>query len=186
MEIITSEFPTRQRLAERTELHIGVRNSGQQAIPNLAVTISLAGRDGRNAMEPFSVRVNQENLAVPDRPVWILESGYPRLTGGREAAGASTANRKTFAFGSLPPGESLSAVWQVTPVKAGDWRLTYQIDAGLYGKAKAKTSDGSVPTGSFAVRVSGEPVQTRVDDSGNVVPIAPGGPGSGGTAAQSD
>lgn len=186
VEIVTSEFPTRQNLAQRTQLRIGVRNTGQRQIPNLAVTISLAGPEGRNSLEPFSIRVDQENLAVPDRPVWILEAGFPRLQGAEDAAGATTANQKTFAFGRLPPGETVSAIWEVTPVKAGDWRLTYEIDAGLYGKAKARTTDGSHPTGSFAVRVSDVPPQTRVDGQGRVVPIPPGGSpgaGSGGTQA---
>ena len=175
MEIVTSEFPTRQRLAERTQLRIGVRNDGDRPIPDLAVTISLSGPEGRNSLEPFSIRVPDPNLAVPDRPVWILESGFPQLAGADEAAGATTANQKTFAFGELPPGETLSAVWEVTPVRTGDWRLTYQVDAGLFGKAKAETPDGSVPLGSFAVRISDEPTQTRVDGQGNVVPIPAGG-----------
>ena len=106
------------------------------------MTISLAGPEGRNSLEPFSIRVPDPNLAVPDRPVWILESGFPQLEGADESAGATTANQKTFAFGELPPGETLAAVWDVTPVRAGDWRLTYQVDAGLFGKARAETSDG--------------------------------------------
>lgn len=191
MAIVTSEFPTRQRLAERTQLRIGVRNSGDRPIPDVAVTISLAGEVGRNSLEPFSIRVPDENLAVPDRPVWILEAGFPRLEGADEPAGATTANQKTFAFGALPPGETLAVVWEVTPVKAGDWRLTYQVDAGLFGKARAETPDGSVPTGSFAVRISDEPPQTRVDAQGNVVPIPAGGAGgsgsgNGGTPAPND
>jgi hypothetical protein len=194
VEIVASEFPTRQRLAERTQLKIGVRNSGQREIPNLAVTISLAGAEGRDSLDPFSIRVPNENLAVPDRPVWILETGYPRLEGADEVAGASTANAKTFAFGQLPPGETVTAIWEVTPVNAGDWRLTYQVDAGLYGKAKAETTDGGVPTGSFAVRVTDEPTQTRVNGQGEVVPLPAGGSGggsgspngSGGTAAPGD
>jgi hypothetical protein len=184
VEIVTSEFPTRQRLAERTELRIGVRNTGDRPIPELAVTISLAGREGRSAMEPFSIRVDNEELAVPDRPVWILEANSPHLAAADTSAGAFTANQKTFAFGGLPPGETLSVVWEVTPVKAGDYRLTYQVDAGLYGKAKAKTPDGGVPTGTFAVRISDVPPQTRVDGQGNVVPIAPGGPGGPGSSGQ--
>ena len=175
VEVVTSEFPTRQSLADRTQLRIGVRNTGNRPIPNLAMTVSLAGPEGRNSLEPFSIRVDGENLSVPDRPVWILELGYPRLVGADESAGATTANSKTFAFGKLPPGETLTAVWAVTPVKPGDWRLTYEVDAGLYGKAKAVTPDGSRPTGSFAVRVSGVPPQTRVDGQGNVVPIPAGG-----------
>lgn len=175
VEIVTSEFPTRQRLAERTQLRIGVRNTGDRPIPDLAVTISLGGPEGRNSLEPFSIRVNDESLAVPDRPVWILESGFPQLEGAGEPAGATTANAKTFAFDELPPGETMAAVWEVTPVRAGDWRLTYQVDAGLYGNARAETADGQRPFGSFAVRISDVPVQTRVDGQGNVVPIPPGG-----------
>ena len=175
VEIVTSEFPTRQHLAQRTTLRIGVRNTGDHAIPDLAVTISLAGPEGRNSLEPFSIRVNDPNLAVPDRPVWILESGFPQLDGAGEAAGATTANAKTFAFGAVKPGDTLTAVWDVTPVRAGDWRLTYQVDAGLFGKAKAQTADGQAPTGSFAVRISDVPPQTRVDADGNVVPIPAGG-----------
>jgi hypothetical protein len=34
--------------------------------------------------------------------------------------------------------------------------------------------DGSVPEGEFVVRISDVPPQTRVDDSGNVVPIEKG------------
>ena len=83
MEIVTSEFPTRQRLAERTQLRIGVRNDGDRPIPDLAVTISLAGPEGRNSLEPFSIRVPDPNLAVPDRPVWILEIRLPAARGRR-------------------------------------------------------------------------------------------------------
>ena len=185
VEIVTSEFPTRQRLAERTQLRIGVRNTGDRPIPDLAVTISLAGPEGRNSLEPFSIRVNDERLAVPDRPVWILEAGFPQLAGAKEAAGATTANAKTFAFDELPPGKTLSAVWEVTPVRAGDWRLTYQVDAGLYGNARAETADGQRPIGSFAVRISDVPPQTRVDGQGNVVPI-PAGAGNATTGRPSN
>ena len=186
VEIVTSEFPTRQRLAVRTQLRIGVRNTGDRPIPDLAVTISLAGPEGRNSLEPFSIRVDDENLAVPDRPVWILESGFPQVEGADESAGATTANAKTFAFDELKPGETLAAVWEVTPVRAGDWRLTYQVDAGLYGKARAETADGERPTGSFAVRISDVPVQTRVDGQGNVVPIPAGGTQPNASGASSD
>ena len=35
------------------------------------------------------------------------------------------------------------------------------------------TADGSVPEGEFVVRISNVPPQTRVDESGRVVPIKP-------------
>ena len=175
VKIVTSEFPTRQRLAQTTNLKIAVRNSGDKAIPNLAVTISLAGRAGRSSMGPFTIRVNDPRLAVPDRPVWILENGFPKLAGSKGPAGAQTANQKTFAFGALEGGETVSAIWRVTPVDSGDFTLRYRVDAGLYGNAIAKTPDGNPPVGSFAVQISDTPPQTRVDEQGNVVPISPGG-----------
>ena len=175
MDIVASDFPTRQRLAETSFLRLGVQNTGQEEVPQVAVTISIAGPLGENSISPFSIRDPQKNLAQPDRPVWILENEYPRLAGVDAPAGAQTANEKTFAFGPLKPGDDVEAVWKVTPVKAGDYTLLYQVDAGLTGKSKAETADGSPPKGSFAVQISDIPPQTRVTDSGEVVEIEGGG-----------
>jgi hypothetical protein len=62
----------------------------------------------------------------------------------------------------------------VTAVQAGTFTVHYRVAAGLQGKAKAVTADGSVPAGEFVVRISSEPPQTRVTGSGQVVPIKPG------------
>jgi hypothetical protein len=174
VEIVTSEFPTRQRLAETSFLRLGVENTGQAAIPDLAITISIAGPQGVNSIRPFSIRDPQPDLAAPDRPVWILEEDWPKLAGSKESAGAVTANEKTFAFGPLRPGDTTEAVWKVTPVQPGNYTLTYEVDAGLGGKAKAKTADGNQPSGSFVVQISDVPPQTRVNDQGEVVEIPPG------------
>jgi hypothetical protein len=64
-------------------------------------------------------------------------------------------------------------VWNVTPVQAGTFTVHYRVAAGLQGKAKAVTADGSVPEGEFVVRISSAAPQTRVDNSGKVVPIKP-------------
>lgn len=170
VEIVTSEFPTRQRLAQTSFLRLGVKNTGKEAVPNLAITIFIE----KDSIRPFSIRSEQHNLAAPDRPVWILENEYPRLAGSSAPAGAETANSKTFAFGELKPGDSTEAVWKVTPVRAGTFILHYEVDAGLHGKAKAKTSDGNAPTGEFVVQISDVPPQTRVTDEGDVVVVEPG------------
>jgi hypothetical protein len=170
VRIVTSSFPTRQRLAQTSLLRIGVQNTGQEAVPSLAVTISM----DRNAIHPFSVFDTQPGLADPDRPVWVLEDDYPKLAGNARTAGAETANDKTFDFGTLEPGDTVEAVWKVTPVRAGEYTLDYQIDAGLTGKAKAVTSGGGPPTGSFSVRISDQPPQTRVNDQGEVVVVPEG------------
>ena len=183
VDIVTASFPTRQRLAETSFLRLGVRNTGEKTLPSLAVTISIAGPEGRNSVRPFSIRDPQVGLAVPDRPVWILENGYPRLAGSDEPAGAQTANVKTFGFGPVKKGKTIEAVWKVTAVKAGSYKLTYRVDAGLNGKAKAVTADG-LPVGSFAVQISSVPPQTGVNGKGQVVELG-GGKSGGGSGQQS-
>jgi hypothetical protein len=122
----------------------------------------------------FSVRSEQEGLAIPSRPVWILEQGYPKLAGQTVSAGAEAAQTDTFSFGALDPNETREIVWRVTPVQPGTYTVHYRIAAGLQGKARAVTGDGSVPEGEFVVVISDVPPQTRVDDAGNVVPIQKG------------
>ena len=170
VKIVNSSFPTRQHLAQTSLLRIGVENSGQKVVPALAITISL----DKNAIQPFSIYDKQPGLADPDRPVWVLENDYPKLVGETNPAGAQTANDKTFDFGPLKPGKTVDAVWKVTPVQPGVYTLDYQVDAGLEGKAKAVTSDGGPPTGSFVVKISDQPPNTVVNDNGQVVQVPQG------------
>jgi hypothetical protein len=205
--IVTAEFPNNQRLAQTSDLTLSVQNSGDETIPDLAITIftesntdtgSGGGTDttatdttteteatGTGEATPgaapvpaasgaFSVRSQQPELAIPSRPVWILEQGYPKLVGQTSSAGAETSATDTFSFGPLEEGDTRDIVWRVTPVQAGTYTIHYRVAAGLQGKAVAVTQDGSVPEGQFVVQISDVPPQTRVDDSGKVVPIKPG------------
>ncbi len=190
VSIVSADFPSKQQLAQNTNLTLAVENSGDQAIPNLAITVftnsnattttgTTTGTTGTTEDLPtsqgsFSVRSEQEGLAIPFRPVWILEEGFPKLEGQTASAGAQAAQTDTYAFGELPPNQTKRIVWNVTPVQAGTYTVHYRVAAGLEGKAKAVTADGSVPEGEFVVRISSAPPQTRVDDSGKVVPINPG------------
>jgi hypothetical protein len=197
VQIVSADFPSKQRLAENTNLKLSVANTGDETIPDLAITIftssnastsasgsSTAGTDGGTttsaasqelpqAQGSFSVRSEQEGLAIPFRPVWILEEGFPKLEGETASAGAEAAQTDTFSFGSLGPNQTRAMVWNVTPVQAGTYTVHYRVAAGLQGKAKAVTADGSVPEGEFVVRISSAPPQTRVNDAGQVVPINP-------------
>jgi hypothetical protein len=179
VRVVSSNFPARQRLAQTSLLRIGVENSGEEAVPALAITISM----DKNAVQPFSTVDPQPGLATPDRPVWVLENEYPRLAGQSSPAGAQTANDKTFDFGRLDPGETLEAVWKVTPVRAGVYTVDYQVDAGLHGKARAVDAGGRPPTGSFKVVISSEPPETRVNEQGEVVTV-PSGSGQGSDSGQ--
>jgi hypothetical protein len=259
VEIVSAEFPAKQRLAQTSELRLSVANVGDETIPDLAITVftdadteveveedtggtegetsggtatdaegeeipkeqlgeavdealreelenaegattpdedsteeetteedsgTTEEEEGPQAEGAFSVLSQQPGLAIPSRPVWILEHGYPREAtaepgpspagevGG--SGGAEAAQTNTFSFGSLDPNETTELVWLVTPVQAGTFTVHYRIAAGLQGKAIAVNEDGSEPQGEFVVRISDVPPQTRVDDSGKVVPIKKG------------
>jgi hypothetical protein len=205
VQIVSADFASKQHLAQNTNLNLAVANTGDQTIPDLAITIfttsdrSTDASTGPSANTPdttgtdssaqagggggasnlpqaqgsFSIRSDQPGLAIPFRPVWILEEGYPKLEGQTASAGAEAAQTNTYSFGPLRPNETRRMVWNVTPVQAGTYTVHYRVAAGLQGKAKAVTGDGSVPEGEFVVRISSTPPQTRVDDAGNVVPINP-------------
>jgi hypothetical protein len=194
VQIVSANFPSKQQLAQNTNLTLSVANTGDKTIPDLAITIftssnastsessssstgtTSTGTGTQNlptAQGSFSVRSEQQGLAIPFRPVWILEQGFPKLAGQTASAGAEAAQTDTFSFGSLPANQTREMVWNVTPVQAGTYTVHYRVAAGLQGKAKAVTADGSVPEGEFVVRISSAPPQTRVNDSGQVVPIKP-------------
>jgi hypothetical protein len=196
VQIVSADFPSKQQLAQNTNLTLAIENSGDKTIPDLAITIfttsnastgesggtsttTASGTTGASSEDlpqsqgSFSVRSDQPGLAIPFRPVWILEEGYPKLEGQTASAGAEAAQTDTFSFGSLASNQTRTMVWNVTPVQAGTFTVHYRVAAGLQGKAKAVTADGSVPEGEFVVRISSAPPQTRVNDSGQVVPIKP-------------
>jgi hypothetical protein len=198
VEVVSAAFPSKQRLAETSDLTLSIANTGEETIPDLAITIwtDVQGRSGLEssgtgtettgtegtateesgpvAAGSFSVISQQPDLAIPSRPVWILEQGYPKLAGQTVSAGAEAAQTDTFSFGPLEPNETREIVWRVTPVQPGTYTVHYRVAAGLLGKAVAVTGDGSIPEGEFVVVITDVPPQTRVDNSGRVVPIHKG------------
>lgn len=153
VEVVEASFPTQQRLAQESQMRIAVRNAGDQAIPNVAVTIEPIQDDDAPAALAFEEGSRNPRLANPSRPVWILDAGPP---------GGVTAYTNTWALGRLAPGATKRFVWNVTAVKAGPHALRYTVAAGLDGKAKAILPGGERPTGEFQVNISGEPAQSRL------------------------
>jgi hypothetical protein len=177
VNVYKSQFSNRQRLAERQDLVIGVENSGQETIPDLAVTISTDGGQttgSYGAGGSFYIRVDDPSLANPNRPVWILEDKYPIVKSGPESgvpkgsSACTVAQTNTFACGELEPGERREMIWRVTPVRAGTYTVDYELSAGLFGKAEAVTADGSTPEGKFVVTITDKPPQARVNAAGEV------------------
>jgi hypothetical protein len=176
VQVTTSKFPTEQSLAETSDLVIGVKNDGDQTIPELSFTITTDnGQGAAAAVSPdgsFSVRLDDASLANPNRPVWILENKYPRPVGEPPPSGLGPgfrAQTNTFAFGPLDPGETRDIIWRVTPVMPGTYTLRYQVEAGLQGKALAVTADGGEVKGEFVVTITDKPPQATVDNNGKVV-----------------
>lgn len=170
VEVVTAEFPKRQRLGETTLLRLGVRNSGEETVPGLTVSFSTGSSQGANSTLPFGYRSPEPGLAQPDRPIWVLAADYPKANGSARRAGAETASAKTFNFGPLKPGATTEAVWKLIAVRTGDHRLRYAIAGGLGGEAKVETASGEPARGSFSTRISEVPPETVVKDNGEVVP----------------
>jgi len=172
-QVTKAVFPSRQFVGETSLMEIDVRNTGKKTIPMLVITVDVEGKEGENARLPFAIHDPEPGLANGDRPVWVLAARYPRLHGSNKPAGAETAALKTYSFGELKPGRSVEAVWKLSAVRAGKYTLAYEIGAGLNGKAKAKTSSGVTPGGSFATDITTSLPETEVDGAGEIVEIKP-------------
>ena len=138
VEVVSASFPGRQRLAEEATLKIEIQNKDSREIPNLAVTV-----DG------FGQRRENDDLADPERPVWILNEG-PRNT--------TSALTNTWTVGPVPAGQTRTLDWRMTAVRVGTYSLRYRVAAGIDGKAIAESFDGSgTAKGSFIARVTPAP-----------------------------
>ncbi len=150
VEVLEADFATDQTLADDEAFTITVRNTGEEQIPNLAVTLN-----------GFSAASEQEGLADPSRPIWVVDSA---------PEGGDTALVNTWALGELAPGATETFRWDVTPVVAGTHMLDYRVSAGLDGKAKAVLASGEPAQGNLTVTVADEPAQSRVDpETGGVI-----------------
>ena len=176
VEVTVAEFAPKQRLAETTDLELAFRNTGDETIPDLALTIYTGDEKADGA---FNVRSAQEGLADPNRPVWILENDYPKVLeegastkdlDSAPTAGAETASTNTYTFGELEAGDEIHTVFRVTPVVAGTFTVHYEVAAGLDGKARAVTDTGEPVEGEFVATITDQPKATKVDEQGNVVP----------------
>ena len=171
VDVVDASFPSEQRLGQTTLLKLSIRNTGEQTVPTVTVTIGIAGKDGAGSSLPFGLRDAQAGLAQADRPVWVLAETYPRFVGSSDPGGASSSNRKTFALGSLKPNETASAIWKLSAVKAGNWKIAYRVGAGLGPQVKAETPGGEVPEGTFVAEITADLPETEVTDDGEVVEI---------------
>jgi len=191
VQVTKAKFSNHQLLAETNDLELAIKNVGDQTIPELAVTIYTVETKGGGSTRTkagvtatgsgqgsFNIRLDNPNLANPNRPAWVLENHYPKLlkppsvtvknVSKAPAAGALAAQTDTFKFGAVPSGEQKDVDWRVTAVRAGTYTVHYEVAAGLQGKAKAVTADGSPVKGEFAVTITSKSPPTCVDGGGQV------------------
>jgi len=143
VDVERASFAPRQRLAQRSTLVISIRNAGEAAIPNLAVTV-----------RGFADRSGGPREADLGRDRWIVD---------RAPAGTTTAFEDTWTAGRLAPGRTAELRWAATPVAAGTHRLTYEIAPAVAGGAQVELESGARARGALTVRVTDTPARTRVD-----------------------
>ncbi|GIK76804.1 MAG: hypothetical protein BroJett022_04940 [Actinomycetes bacterium] len=164
-----ARFPAEQRLALTSDLVLGVRNVGDEALPELAFTIET---DDGDADGSFQTRIDNPAASIPSRPVWVLGYKYPREIGQPPPQGNSgglRAQTNTFGFGPLDAGDEKTVVWRLTAVEAGTYTLHYRVEAGLDGQARAVTADGGAAEGEFVVTIDEKAPKAKVNDKGRVV-----------------
>jgi hypothetical protein len=171
VDVVEASFPADQQVAQRSTMRVRVKNADTKDIPNVALTVETQSRRPGGAPGAFSQSVDDPRLADNERPVWIVDSG---------PEGGDTAYTNTWALGRLRPGQTRTFEWKVTAVEPGNYTIDYEVAPGLDGRAKL--ASGSKRGGSFRVRVSDEPVDSRVTDDGEVVRDTSGGGGSGSEA----
>lgn len=163
VELVEASFPSNQSLAERSNLEITVRNAEtERSVPNIAVTV-----------QGFDARVDNADEQDPSRPVFVINGRQRELATYSDAKEAAprgeTAYNGTWTLGRLRPGQSKTFRWNVTAVKPGPYRLSYEVAAGLDGKAKAIAAGGRPLKGLFSGEVESDPADTRVGEDGRSI-----------------
>jgi hypothetical protein len=161
LRVSAASFPAKQHLSQEAVMKVTVVNTGTKTAPNVAVSVFQTGQAGEEThAAAFSDNSKQSGLAATSRPIWIVDQG---------PYGGDTAYSNTWALGPLAPHRSRTFSWHVSPTRAGTYGVTYEVAAGLNGKARASGPGGSAPRGSFHIAVSDKPAAGSVDANGNVV-----------------
>jgi hypothetical protein len=165
VEVVKASFPQKQKLAKSSDLVVTLRNAGRETIPNIGMTVN-----------GLSERKDNPELADPNnRPVFAINGVHVQIAGFPEAKdaaphGCDTAYVDTWACGPLKPNQMRTFRWTVTAVRAGDYRISWRVNAGLNGKAKAVAPGGGPqPRGTFAGTISKKAPTVRVADDGHTI-----------------
>ena len=180
-----ASFPEKQTLAKDSRLTIEVRNVGDRTIPNINVTVHGFDRTLRNPEAASEVDPQQAN---PNRPVFVVDQSpveFLRDRGREDQSlvdrevnppyGKQTAYVDTYSLGELAPDERAVFRWDVSAVEPGPFKLSYEVNAGLDGKAQAVSEGGEPLTGSFEGVIADTPPEARVSAADGETVITGGG-----------
>jgi hypothetical protein len=157
LDVTSASFPAKQRIAEASTLKLRVENTGDRAVPDLAVTVETApGQDGQ-APVAFGQSSDDPTLAASARPVWVVDEG---------PSGGESAYVNTWAVGPLGEGQSKTVEWKLTAAKAGRYTVAWRLAPALEGDVSL--GEGRTE-GEFDVTISDAPVPARVGADGEVV-----------------
>jgi len=157
LDVTAASFPAEQRIAEASTLRLEVENTGDRAVPDLAVTVETDPGEEGQAPVAFGQSTDDPTLAASARPVWIVDEG---------PAGCDSAYDNTWPVGPLGEGQSRTVEWKLTAAKAGRYTVNWRLAPALEGDVSL--GDGRTE-GEFEVTISDEPVPARVGGDGEVV-----------------
>jgi len=157
LDVTAASFPAEQRMAQASTLKLEVENTGDRAVPDLAVTVETESGEVGQAPVAFAQSTDDPTLAASARPIWVVDEGPP---------GGDSAYANTWAVGPLGEGQSRTVEWKLTAAKAGRYKVNWRLSPALEGDVSL--GDGRTD-GSFDVTISDEPVPARVGADGEVV-----------------
>lgn len=175
VQVVRAHFPLDQKLAKDSTMVIWVKNPGTKRVPDVSVTIKCPGRGLGGS---FNTAVDDSDVSDPERPQFVVNQIPTRAVRRPPALDPAPLERSssfvdTYPLGPLQPGATARFRWDVTAVKAGQFRLCWRVNAGLYGKSKAVAASGTRPiSGKFAGRVSDKAPKAHIGaDDKSVISI---------------
>jgi hypothetical protein len=190
LAVSEARFPTSQSLAQDSRLVIDVRNVGDETVPNISVTVTGFDRKLRNPSNPAEV---DPEVADPSRPVFVVDRSPQEfaLHGSRKDAslveretsvpyGRETVYVNTYSLGELAPDDNALFRWDVSAVQAGQYKIRYEVNAGLDGNAVAVSEGGKPLTGSFSGVIESTPPPASISSDGKTIVSEEAKPSGGG------
>jgi hypothetical protein len=197
VEVLSAAFPKDQKLAKDSKMTIVVRNAGSKEIPIVSVTVQCPGQPHKNSGQAtnsggsggsasgagsqgggFDYRTTFPGVADPSRPQFVVNTVPTRTPrnydrGRLDPLERSSSYVSTYPLGKLAPNRRAAFTWDVTAVRAGPYKICWQVNAGLDGRAKATAFQGKPIVGQFTGLVSAKAPDASIGPDGHTVVEGP-------------